>query len=183
MNNLTTIEHRPIVTETSNFNSENLSDEDLIDLKSQGNSLIPDSSEHSCNPKCGCSQKHSTYGDEKILIPSHIQGYFNTINTYECWVEDIHNDIIYARGREINDLDSEISFDFPIIDVDIEDRDLVEISSVFWWKIGIFIDKNGNQKNKSIIKFRRLPAWSEFSEKKAKKHANYLAIALGFENE
>lgn len=60
---------------------------------------------------------------------------FNVNSILECWIDEIDGSTIYARGRNINGLGSEISFEIDIKNIKENDKELVKEGSVFIVKI------------------------------------------------
>lgn len=54
---------------------------------------------------------------------------------FECWIDEVSNDTIYARGKEIsenpNKIIDEISFELPIDKVEERKRDIIREGAVF----------------------------------------------------
>ena len=58
-------------------------------------------------------------------------------------------------------------------DLDDEEKTLVEPGAVFYWSIG-YENRSSGRRRSSLIRFRRLPAWSEHDLKVAEEEASKL---------
>ncbi len=89
---------------------------------------------------------------------------FKVLQKWEGYVLEVGEDTFTARlftllgeGAERG---SELVAEIYINAVPKEDRKLIEEGAVFYWSIGIS-SRGGTDRKSSIIRFRRLPAWSE----------------------
>ena len=75
--------------------------------------------------------------------------------------------------------DEEIVFDFG--EVSPSERSLITVGAVFYLFIGVERATGGQQKNVSIIKFRRLPIWTRSALNRVESRANEVRDILGIE--
>ena len=116
------------------------------------------------------------------MLPNVVQKkYFRDLKTYECWVDEIDNDIIYARGRDVDLLGPEIVFEIELKDVDDNDKELVKESAVFWVKVGTLTTETGQLLNSTVIKFRRYKSIPKNEFENISQRARLLAKALGID--
>lgn len=103
-----------------------------------------------------------------VLIPSpQSTEFFKVIQKWEGYVTEVTEDSFWARlavlvGEE-GDLDAEILLNA----VDKEDLPLVTPGAVFYWSIGYKEDERARVTQASVIRFRRLPAWSGADQMRA----------------
>lgn len=71
--------------------------------------------------------------------------------------------------------------EFPLEEVSSVDRELVQPGAIFYWDIGYSEDKTGQRIRASLIKFRRLPAWTTREIENAKRDASKMRENLGWE--
>lgn len=84
------------------------------------------------------------------------------IHHWECVVQCIGRDTFQATLRSLLDKeDSEKEAEIPIEDVNADDQELLVEGAVFYWTIHYAISARGTQSRSSVLKFRRLPAWSK----------------------
>jgi hypothetical protein len=69
--------------------------------------------------------------------------------------------------------------EFEWADVSAEDRKLVEPGAIFYWTIGFYSMADGQVLRSSLLRFRRLPAWTNSELKRAQLNAATLMNELG----
>ena len=77
--------------------------------------------------------------------------------------------------REKGAADEEATFD--VEEVPEADRELIAPGAVFHWSIG-YRDRRGQRTRESVIRFRRLPAWTKREIERAKREADEIIAAL-----
>lgn len=70
--------------------------------------------------------------------------------------------------------------DFPFDEISDDDKSLLKEGSVFYWNIGFKLLPTGQKERSSLIRFRRLPAWSRREIESAHKKAEELASLFGW---
>lgn len=70
--------------------------------------------------------------------------------------------------------------EFPIDEVSDDDKKLLKVGAVFYWNIGYRLLPTGQKERSSIIRFRRLPAWTRSELEKAQKKADELKTLFGW---
>jgi hypothetical protein len=68
--------------------------------------------------------------------------------------------------------------DLPFEEVPEEDRDLIAPGAIFYWCIGYRDHADGQRERVSLIRFQRLPAWTERELAEARSAARALADRL-----
>lgn len=69
--------------------------------------------------------------------------------------------------------------EFDLEEVNDDDHELVGPGAVFYWSIGYRVEPSGERSRSSVMRFRRLPAWSENDVAAAKERAAELRRRLG----
>lgn len=69
-----------------------------------------------------------------------------------------------------NKMNPELSTAISIEELDDEERSLVEPGAYFYWSVG-YCDTPSGRKRQSVVRFRRLPAWTSEEIRKAKEQA------------
>lgn len=93
--------------------------------------------------------------------PTTKKGRFLLMQRWEGYVLKIEEDtfisLIYDQTNSNNDPEE---VELYLEDVSAADRPLLQEGAVFYWSIGYEDLSNGERRRSSIIRFRRLPAWS-----------------------
>ncbi len=70
--------------------------------------------------------------------------------------------------------------EIPVEELSPEDLDLVKVGAVFYWSIGYLDEANGERRRTSVIRFRRLPAWSKEELRRARRQATRAIERIGW---
>lgn len=111
-------------------------------------------------------QKSSTLdirSGELILFPPPsrpTREHFRALQKWEGYVIEVREDTFLARLVPIRGEGSDQDAEIYIEEVEEADRPLIEPGAVFYWSIG-YLDKPSGRLRASIIRFRRLPAWTK----------------------
>lgn len=97
--------------------------------------------------------------------------YFKVLQKWEGYVLEIDNEVFRARLIPISGQEDIQEAEIYLSEVTEEDRDLLEPGAVFYWSIGYLVRPSGTLRA-SLIRFRRLPAWSEDQLYKAERDAH-----------
>jgi hypothetical protein len=87
---------------------------------------------------------------------------FRALHQFEATVVEILDDEFVARTHDIttpNFADEQVTL--PLEDVPPADLDLLKVGAVFYWLIGYETNDEGTRKRTSVLRFRRLPAWTD----------------------
>lgn len=99
---------------------------------------------------------------------------------WECTVEEVHETEFTAVLRSLRDIrDSEKSAEIPREEVSMDDLELLTPGAVFYWTIGYETSPAGTRRRFSLIKFRRLPAWTEKDLKRVTRTGDELFERFG----
>lgn len=102
------------------------------------------------------------------------------LQRWEGMVTTIKEDTFVARLKDLSTDIAEEEVEMTMRDVSDDDKDLVQIGAIFYWSIGYETTATRQVKRTSIIKFRRLPAWSAHELNTIKKRAAEAAMAIGW---
>ena len=103
---------------------------------------------------------------------------FLALEKWEGRVESVDRDSFHAvitglRAR------TEESADFDLDEISEDDLPLIEPGAIFYWSIGYRIDPSGERSRSSVLRFRRLPTWSEADVERVQGLAATLRYRLG----
>jgi hypothetical protein len=108
------------------------------------------------------------------------QSHFISLQKWEGVVLDVCEEVFLARlvdlAQEGPDEEAEILLD----ELSADDLPLVHPGAVFYWHIGYHVDRSGQRKRASIIRFRRLPRWTAPEIETAKHEAERMRDLLGW---
>lgn len=94
------------------------------------------------------------------MISNGKQVPFETLQKWEGYVTNIKKDSFIATlidlKNQVPDEEVEIGFE----EIAKEDMELVKLGAVFYWNIG-YHERHSGRERSSIIRFRRLPVWSQ----------------------
>lgn len=103
-----------------------------------------------------------------------------SLQKWEGVVTEVEKDIFNARLLDLTDDNPEEEADFSIEEVSEDDRKLLKPGAVFYWSLGYLTTGTGQVIRTSIVKFRRLPAWTETEVKKAQEQAAKIRRTIGW---
>jgi len=103
---------------------------------------------------------------------------FIMLQRWEGTVTNVSKDSFVARLSDLSQENLEEEAEIPIEEIPEADLRLVEPGAVFYWCIG-YIDRVGGQRIRaSMIRFRRLPTWTQAAIEKVKAEAQRLRQIL-----
>jgi len=105
---------------------------------------------------------------------SEIKEFFRAIQKWEGFVLDVGSDTFRARLVSIVGEGPDQEAEIYLEEVDPDDRPLLQPGAVFYWTIG-YLDRPSGRLRAAILRFRRLPAWSETELNAARNEAKKLA--------
>jgi hypothetical protein len=109
-----------------------------------------------------------------------VKEFFKAIQRWEGYVLDVTEDSFNARLVTIVGEGPTQEAEIPFEELEQEDRKLVEPGAVFYWSIG-YLDRPSGRLRTSLIRFRRLPAWTSHEIERARADAKELGVLLGIE--
>lgn len=93
--------------------------------------------------------------------------FFRVIQKWEGYVIEVTQDSFWARLTVLTGEEGDQNAEILISAVDEEDLPLVEPGAIFYWSIGYREDEKARVAQDSIIRFRRLPAWTGVDQMRA----------------
>ena len=115
--------------------------------------------------------------------PSEIEAQAVSLQKWEGTVFEVKKDVFKARLHDLTTENPEEEAEFSIDEISDDDRELLKPGAVFYWSIGYLTTGTGQRIRTSIIKFRRLPAWTEREIRTAKAQATEIRRILGWGND
>lgn len=110
-------------------------------------------------------------------------GTFQALQRWEGVVLDVGSDVFKATVIDLTATMSDKEAEIPLEEISPSDRDLVVEGAVFYWSIGYLDGPSGQRTRESIIRFRRLPAWSSQELEDAQQRADKLLERLSEPNQ
>lgn len=92
--------------------------------------------------------------------PAQDQDSFAVIQKWEGYVSSVTEDTFEATLCCIKGEGPDQYAKFSFEDVSDDDRPLISVGAVFYWSIGYLEKISGQRLRASLIRFRRLPAWT-----------------------
>ena len=103
---------------------------------------------------------------------------FRTLQAWEGAVSALNEHTFTATLVDLSnrtpDEEAEVSFE----EVTDDERELVRVGAVFLLSVGYSISEGGQRSRSAILRFRRLPVWTESSLVKARREAQQLAAEI-----
>lgn len=107
------------------------------------------------------------------LTAPQTKEFFRAIQKWEGYVLDVGPDTFRARLVSIVGEGPDQEAEIYLEEVDSDDQGLVQAGAVFYWTIG-YLDRPSGRLRAAILRFRRLPAWSEAELNAARSEAKKL---------
>jgi hypothetical protein len=108
------------------------------------------------------------------------QSAFISLQKWEGVVLEVLSDSFLARLVDLTRTGPDEEAEFPLDEVSEEDRPLIRPGAIFYWNIGYHNSYSGQRTRTSIIRFRRLPAWTREEIEAAKREAERLGESIGW---
>ncbi len=106
---------------------------------------------------------------------------FIALQSWEGKVLGVEKDCFTARLIDEMGSEPDQEVEVPIDEISYPDRPLVQPGATFYWDIGYSEDKSRQRTRASLIRFRRLPAWTKKELDKIKEQAEELGRSSGWE--
>lgn len=122
--------------------------------------------------------------DPPLIFPKPLpiqEDHFQSLQSWEGIVESATPEAITTRLRDRSKKSPDQIAEFSIDEISPIDRELVQPGAIFYWDIGYSEDKTGQRLRASLIRFRRLPAWTHKEIEKAKRDSIEMRNKLGWE--
>ncbi len=108
------------------------------------------------------------------------QSAFLSLQKWEGVVLEVLSASFLTRLFDLTRTGSDEEAEFSLDDVSEEDRPLIRPGAIFYWNIGYHTSYSGQRTRTSIIRFRRLPAWTREEIEAAKREAERLGKSIGW---
>ncbi|HEY5864217.1 MAG TPA: hypothetical protein VI542_01480 [Candidatus Tectomicrobia bacterium] len=108
------------------------------------------------------------------------QSAFISLQKWEGVVVEVLSDSFLTRLVDLTRTGPDEEAGFPVDEVSEEDRPLIRPGAIFYWNIGYHNSYSGQRTRTSIIRFRRLPAWTREEIEAAKREAERLGKSIGW---
>jgi len=102
---------------------------------------------------------------------------FSSLQKWEGYVLELHEDYFIARITDLSDEHEDEEIEVMLAEISEDDRGLICPGAVFYWHIGYETEK-GTVKRSSIIRFRRMPRWTDSDIEKAKDFEKNMKLFL-----
>lgn len=115
-----------------------------------------------------------------LRTPKPTPDYLLALQKWEGTVLSQSRDSFQARLTDRNRVGPDEEAEILLDEVSEDDLPLVTPGAVFYWSIGYHVGTNRQKKRVSIIRFRRLPAWTDKELEQANQQAEHLRDLLGW---
>ena len=115
-----------------------------------------------------------------LRTPKPTLDFLLALQKWEGTVLSKGRDSFHARLVDRNRVGPDEEAEILLDEVSEDDLPLVAPGAVFYWSIGYHTGTNRQKKRVSIIRFRRLPAWTEKELQQANEQADRLRDSLGW---
>ncbi len=114
-------------------------------------------------------------------VPIERPDSFVALQSWEGHVLELNGDGFVARLSDKTASRPDEEAEFPKDEVSAIDRDLIGPGAIFYWSVGYRDRPNGVRSRESVIRFRRLPAWTDRELSDARDRARELYDRLAAE--
>jgi hypothetical protein len=101
------------------------------------------------------------------------------LQKWEGTIVSVSKEKFLARLIDLTEDSIEEEAEFSIEEVEPSERDFVKAGAVFYWNIG-YNDRPSGRQRTSLVRFRRLPSWSQEEISAAEAEAKRLMEDLGW---
>jgi hypothetical protein len=151
-----------------------LSDNRSVDVKFQKETLLTGANSSGRDITEAIKQNGSTEGSrltlrELVLSPpktAPFREYFKAIQKWEGKVVSLSGDTFRATLSPIVGEELEQEAEIYVQDVTPDERSFIEPGAIFYWSIG-YLERPSGRVRESVIRFRRLPMWTDNEVKEA----------------
>lgn len=115
-----------------------------------------------------------------LVIRKHfeLKENYRLLQQWECVVLEVYEDCFISRLHDLTGKYPDEEAEFSFEEVSEIDMELLEPGAFFYWNIGYHESKSGQRTRSSIIRFRRLPAWTKKEIESSKKRAEDICVKL-----
>ena len=115
-----------------------------------------------------------------LPIPKPSKDYLVALQKWEGIVLKRGKETLFARLADRSAVGPDEEAEILLDEISADDLPLVTPGAVFYWSIGYHVDTSGQKRRVSVIRFRRLPAWSEKELQQAGQDADRLRDLFGW---
>jgi hypothetical protein len=101
-----------------------------------------------------------------------------SLQKWEGVVLEVMQETFLARLVDLTNQNVEEDAEFDLEEISKGDRDFVKPGAIFYWSIGYLDSRSGQRTRASVIRFRRLPAWSKQEIEAANREADLIGDEL-----
>ncbi len=91
---------------------------------------------------------------------------FTSLQKWEGYVVEVHEDLFIARITDLDGMHEDEEIEVMFSEISEDDRERIAPGAIFYWHIGYEAER-GTVKRSSIIRFRRMPRWTQSDIRKA----------------
>lgn len=115
-----------------------------------------------------------------VVIRKHfeLKENYRLLQQWEGVVLEVYEDYFIARLHDLTGKYPDEEAEFSFEEISENDKELLEPGAFFYWNIGYHESKSGQRTRSSIIRFRRLPAWTKKEIESSKKRAEDICAKL-----
>lgn len=113
--------------------------------------------------------------------PAQSEYTFITLQKWEGYVTQVGTETFWVRLTDLTGSAPDEEAEIALSEVSPGDRPLVADGAVFYWMIGYRDDRSGQRHRESLIRFRRLPAWTSQEMAAGARQAVQWAHELGLQ--
>lgn len=108
------------------------------------------------------------------------ESYFISLQKWQGVILDVFEETFLARLSDLDQQDPDEEAEILLDELSDDDLPLVSPGAVFYWHIGYHVDRSGQRKRASIIRFRRLPMWTAEEIEAARNDAEQTISRIGW---
>jgi hypothetical protein len=118
-----------------------------------------------------------------ILLParSNRVNHMVSLQKWQGYVLKVLPEFLLVRLIDLTQKGADEEAEIPIDEISRDDEDLIKPGAIFYWNIGYLDSYTGQRTRVSVIRFQRLPRWSDEEIDAAKQKAKRLQEIIGWE--
>lgn len=105
---------------------------------------------------------------------------YKLLQQWEGVVQEIDDEYFVCQLRDLSGDEPDETAEIFLEEVSDNDRSLITAGAFFYWNIGYYENKSGQRTRSSMIRFRRLPAWTNKELNASKKVAAAISEKLNW---
>jgi hypothetical protein len=158
-----------------------------LDSRSKDSDLYNELVKHTADTDSSIKGSILTDIEQRIIIfhgqfkSKQRQDLFISLQAWEGVVLEVMSDSFMARLVDLTNRGADEEAELPMNEISDDDKTLVRPGAIFYWDIGYHTNYSGQRMRSSLIRFRRLPAWTQREIEAAKREADRIGKALGWQ--